>query len=279
MWGILAGLGQGLTAAAKEPQQYYQNTRQAMLEDAQLETQALNRALAQIQGMQDVERHPLEMQGLQSVLDNQAMNRKATQAAMAGDIARAYEGRDVSIPEAVLGDMGSYSGLAGPDGRIALPPLKVSEIEANIQQSKDAGRAALTSAGASVTNANANALEARSRAKLYDAQTAAGGFRPAGSGSSAENRSRIMERVKDFPKVVAAREAMGFWPAGSTRHTAALAALDAAMGDAVRAQGTLEGMTPQEIEEVITALRIQNALGTGAAPGRSGAPAPGGTNF
>lgn len=273
-WGILSGLGRGLERASAEPQQYYQNTRQQMLEDSQLENQALNRALQMASGMQQAERHPLEMQGLQSVLESQALQRRATQFGMGKDIFSTLEGRGIPVsPEvkALLGDLGFGSGI-GADGTIDYRPLERQRIQQSIDTDKAQADAARTSAGASWRNSEANMLEAEARKKYYE------------QGGRSSAMSSVFSRMDQDPEVNSIlAEMRGVSPYLPDRE-ATLAGLQQRLIQAREAAirrdaALLKFMNPEsggDIEQLIKMLSVQNALGGAGAPTRTGAPAPGG---
>lgn len=201
-WGFLSGLGRGLENASLQPQQYYENKRKALVEDSQLESQALTRALAMAAGMQGAEKHPLEMENLRGALALNTESILGKKADRARSIIGTVQGRGFGLSEADQGFLTEqgYGAAFGPNGMVDVPTLERQVAESEMERNRNSGQAALIGAGASRTSANSGALVDAARVKLLDAQTAAGGFNPGGGRSMSGRVGQVLSHARALAK-------------------------------------------------------------------------------
>jgi len=164
----MAGLGSGLSKVGDVAQQYYENKRRRVMEDSQLETAALTRALAQAGEMRAGQKFPLELQGLttdidlnKSRMETEASNRETAALARANEIIQANQGTKVPLSPEIQSQLREHGleGRLNPDGSVSMSPIVQSEMDYRNTQ----GKAAMIHAGADSRRARVDELESPSR--------------------------------------------------------------------------------------------------------------------
>lgn len=278
-WGLLAGLGEGIGRSAGLPEQYYQNRRRELLENSQLQSEALRNALSMASGMGEAEKHPLELQSLQEALETEALRRKGIEYGMGKDLVSVYEGGRGTVSEEGRGILGrtGMGGVMSPDGTIPLRPHELTENDLRRKQIE-----------AQIRAANAETSLTPARQKVLEAQATANGNRGLGGGRGSR-AAELVRAASGMPGVEAAqKELAAFYaspramsPKYASHGTSLKQAVNARMLESIQAILRLEGSDPAspEFQKIIEDVSLFLALSNAEGAARIGPPGGSPDNF
>jgi hypothetical protein len=172
-YGLLMGLGQGISSLGNTAQSYWDNTKKAEAQKSALETEALRRSLLEEQILDNQQLRPLNMKHVQMQIDQGQSaideNKAQIKSAELKDLMSkldAFRGTDSVAGSALQTEAGAANlgGLFNAEGKISVDPLMALKM--------DAERARIMSerAQAGASGAQAQYYKSRPQAEKDDAE-------------------------------------------------------------------------------------------------------------